>query len=328
MSVKSLTMVARYGESDKNVIAYLLVSNDYKAKVIKSGELARMISGNPDVFTNLELDAKGAIKSSNGDMDNYVLVHPNTNQFLSKPRNVILSRIENNGKLVGYTIYTSEFAVVEVGVKQAAELAKSKLIANGKIRHTESGDIVSSIKGNFPLVNIRVEEAAKKDTGKIEVEVMLVGYAVLSDGGKIKKLSRYFCGTIKCESVARMTALYKVFAKNCTGVIDSVKEYGGKMAEESLSLKRLPDGSVYGAYSLSMLENLKKSGASISLGIKERKNLALFSLIKYDKDGNTYENTIVVNGETMSKNKVKNEAGEDMFELIEQNINAVKTILK
>jgi len=329
MAVRALTMVARYGDNDKNVVAYLIVSGDYRAKMVKSGELARMISANPAAFTNLELDANGKIKSSNGDMNNYVLVHPATNQLLTKPRNVILSRIEKNGKLTGYTIYTSDFNIAEINVKQAAELANNKLIANGKIRHTDDGDIVSSIKGNYPLVEVRVQEAEKKDSKtKLTVDVMLIGHAVLQEEKSLKDLKRYFCATVKCESIARMSKIAQGLRADSYSLIQHLKKYGGERVAESLALKKLPDGSVYGAYNLEMLKELKSAGAEISMGIKEKGNAAIFSLIKYDKEGGNLENTIIVDGNTMEVRSRSGEAGDKLFEVLEKDIKVVSEIVK
>ena len=166
--MKNFTMITRHGSSKDAVSAYTLISSDYQTVTMPVKELAAAINSKKIAVTNLGLSAKGLV-STNGALDKYTLINSQTNQVEGIARAVILDRVEQNGKLVGYTVFTQNGTLAEVNIADAAALASKGLISNGKIRHTQDGDIVSAIGGTYPLRTISFSEAPK---GEITTDIL------------------------------------------------------------------------------------------------------------------------------------------------------------
>lgn len=227
------TMITRIGKSNKEVSAYTLINENYETKTIKVSALAKILATDKGGVTNLALK-DGKIVSTNGALDNYTLIDTEEqpgNAIKSTPRAVILNRAEQNGKLIGYTVYMVNGAIAELNVAQAVELVNKKLVANGKIKHTQSGDIVSSIGGEYPLRVIKVAEAPKAE---IVCKPML-----------FTKLSAVECFGIivKSTSAVQMTAINKVLEAANKSLVAKIEKAG--LEKEAFENQRVSATGVY-----------------------------------------------------------------------------------
>lgn len=227
------TMITRIGKSNKEVSAYTLINENYETKTIKVSALTKILASDKGGVTNLALK-DGKIVSTNGALDNYTLIDTDEqpgNAIKSTPRAVILNRAEQNGKLIGYTVYMTNGAIAELNVAQAVELVNKKLVANGKIKHTQSGDIVSSIGGEYPLRVIKVAEAPKAE---IVCKPML-----------FNKISDIECFGIivKSTSAVQMTAINKVLEAANKSLVAKIEKAG--LEKEAFENQRVSATGVY-----------------------------------------------------------------------------------
>ena len=227
------TMITRIGKSNKEVSAYTLINENYETKTVKVSALAKILATDKSGVTNLALK-DGKIVSTNGALDNYTLIDTDEqpgNAIKNTPRAVILNRAEQNGKLIGYTVYMTNGAIAELSVAQAVELVNKKLVANGKIKHTQSGDIVSSIGGEYPLRVIKVAEAPKAE---IVCKPML-----------FNKVSNIECFgiVVKSTSAVQMTAINKVLEAANKSLVAKIEKAG--LEKEAYENQRVSATGVY-----------------------------------------------------------------------------------
>jgi hypothetical protein len=282
--MSTFTMVTRHGISKDQIVGYTLISSDYRTVYKSVEKLVNEITFKQITVTNLDVEG-GKLVATNGAMDKYTLINvANNNRVEGEPKAVILDRVENkeNGKLLGYTIFTHTGTLAEVSVADAVVLANRKLISNGKIRHTEQGDIVSSINGNYPLRQI---EIAKAPRGEITVELMLFSTIY---GTNVE----YCCATIGCTSAAQMSVLAAEIHKSNAKIVAESKKAGGAEAAKSLQIQRTGANSLYAAIDNETLTRLLKAGAMVTLPI----GMMIVSVINYtDKEGGFVESTLKLN---------------------------------
>ena len=203
MDKQKFTMIVRHG-TKANVVAYSLISQDYQTITVDADTLAKDIKAEKYSVNNIDVDANGKIVSTNGALDKYTLVNNLTGKLEGVARAVILNRVEKENKLIGYTIFTQNASIAEVNVADAVLLANRKLISNGKIRHTQDGDIVSSISGNFPIRTIEISKAPK---GEITIDLIFFGKVLSTDAE--------YCGAIvSCTSATEMSKLKDIISKS------------------------------------------------------------------------------------------------------------------
>ena len=261
-NMKRLTMVMRCGDpkAPAEAMHYTLIGDDYSFVHMSGVEVAKAIMGKKAEFTNMGVKDNQLV-STNGSIKNYNLVD-NTGNLASEPRAVILNRVENEKGLLGYTIYNLNGVLQEVRVAEAAELAKFGKIANGKIRHTQQGDIVASISGMYPLRTIKMEEATDKT---ITADLMFIGSAINS------KLSAKYAGIIiNGNNAASLSKIYDGLAKANRQVVEKVSEIGGAKASEALTLKRTGTAGFYGVYPIdTAFDIVGKANNTVSLPLEK-----------------------------------------------------------
>lgn len=289
------TMITRIGKSNKEVSAYTLINENYETKTIKVSALAKILATDKGGVTNLALK-DGKIVSTNGALDNYTLIDTDEqpgNAIKSTPRAVILNRAEQNGKLIGYTVYMVNGAIAELNVAQAVELVNKKLVANGKIKHTQSGDIVSSIGGEYPLRVIKVAEAPKAE---IVCKPML-----------FNKISDIECFGIivKSTSAVQMTAINKVLEAANKSLVAKIEKAGLEKAA---------------------FENQRVSATGVYAVIEEKEAAKIFGKTKVDFGGMVVS-VIDKSGEevVVSVNSDKT-VGKTLTKSDEAKVNAVKKV--
>ena len=250
--MKNFTMITRHGSSKDAVSAYTLISSDYQTVTMSVKDLSAAISSKKIAVTNLDLSKKGLV-STNGALDKYTLINSQTNQVEGVARAVILDRVEQNGKLVGYTVFTQNGTLAEVNIADAAALASKGLISNGKIRHTQDGDIVSAIGGTYPLRTISFSEAPK---GEITTDILYFGTVVGVP-------TEYFGAIVSCTSATEMSQIIHMLSTSNASVINEVSKVAGQSVRESLAIKRMGANSLYGVFSIASLKKLLKANSKL-----------------------------------------------------------------
>lgn len=296
-----LTMITRHGETKSNVTAYTLINEKYQTVVMPTADLVRAISTGKVTVTNLAVSPKGLV-STNGALDKYTFINAQTNMVEGIARAVILDRVEQDGKLLGYTVFTQNGQIRKLGVTDAAALASKGLIANGKIRHTAEGDTVSAIGGTYPLTVIALEKAPK---GKVNIDIMFC-CANINDKSSIK----YAGAIISGDSAVTMSKINDKLAENNAKVRASVAKVSGKKETESIALKRYGACNIYGVFSLDELAKLAEKATAV----KCNGNIILLSVIDYAEDG--AESVGAVNGTDITIKSAETEAGKKMLKVI------------
>ncbi len=266
--MKTLTMITRHGVSKNDISAYTLITSDYQTIQMSAAELAKAITGKKVVVTNLGVGAKG-IEGTNGSIDKYTLINTQTGMVEGTPRAVVLDRIEKGDKLIGYTVFTQNGTIMELSIADAVNLCNQKLIANGKLRHTQQGDIVSSIGGDYPLREIEIDKAPK---GEITVDILYFG-TIIGSGAE------YTGAIVSCTSAAEMSKISAALSKSNASVIASAVKIGGQGVRKSLAIQRMGANSIYGVFDIGSLEKLIKAGAKLQNKVG---NITV-SAIKYTK---------------------------------------------
>ena len=274
--MKTLTMITRHGSSKDNVTGYTLITSDYQIINMSATELAKAITSKKIVVTNLEVGAKG-IQSTNGALDKYTLINSNTNQVEGTARAVILDRVEKDGKLIGYTVFTQNGTLAELSVADTSALAEKKLISNGKIRATEHGNIVAAIGGTYPLREIAINKAPK---GETSVNLMYFGTIA---GVPVD----YFGAIISSSSATEMSKIADVLNKSNAKLISEATKVAGQSVRESLAIKRFGTNGLYGVFDINILTKLVGAGAKVSNNL----GVITVSALKYEKDGSFEEST-------------------------------------
>lgn len=274
--MKNFTMITRHGNSKDAISAYTLISADYQTVTMSVKDLAAAISSKKIAVNNMEVTAKG-LASTNGALDKYTLINTQTNQVEGVARAVILDRVEQKGKLVGYTVFTQNGTLAEVNIADAAALASKGLISNGKIRHTQEGDIVSAIGGTYPLRVINFSDAPK---GEITTDILYFGTVV---GVPVE----YFGAIVSCTSATEMSQIIHMLSTSNAGVINEVSKVAGQSVRESLAIKRMGANSLYGVFSVDSLKKLLKANSKL----RNQLGAITVSAIKYT-NGDADEATV------------------------------------
>lgn len=254
--MKKYTMVVRHGTSVKgkgtNVLGYTLISPDYKTITLSADKIKESLAKREVEISNLGLNEKGEIVGTNGALDKYTLIDVNTLVPVGNTKAVIINRIEGNNKLIGYTIFTADGTLAEESLADVVRLAQSNGIANGKIRHTNTGDIVSSIKGDYEIRQYRINEAPK---GKISVDVCLFKHIV--------GCGNYFAGIIYSTSASEIVEIGKKLRRSNAKVQIEVGEKLGESEKNAAKIQRYGANGIYGLFPLSDLDSLIKEGATV-----------------------------------------------------------------
>lgn len=245
--MKFLTMVARGALSDgaNKQYCYTLVDSDFKIYNLKEQELAKVIKAGQIEVTNLSI-VGGEIRATNGAMDKYTQFDVQGN-VVGKPRAVILSRIEKNGDLVGYIVFTPDGVVSKIPLEKVVEMCKNELIANGKLRPVGNGYIVSSIKGEYPIENHKMSKEPISEVPTIEAT--LFGSALKGSND-----TRFVGMEVKFSNAVNMSKLYPTLKEANISVCTKLRdEYGYDKSElVPFKMRQTIGAGIYGVYPMSM----------------------------------------------------------------------------
>lgn len=254
---KFYTMVARCGDpkGPANNMKYTLIGSDFSTITMTGNTLAKRINDNTIDVTNMGVTVKGLV-STNGAISKYTTFDAAGN-LISAPRCVVLNRVETGGKLTGYVMFTDNGLVEHVSVAKAVALASVQLIANGKIKHTEAGDIVSSINGLYPLVEA---SAMAEPVGTPTIKFIFFGSAIKSG----KKLA--YAGAITSAKDSKVISKqHKEFCAKNEALISELKSTFNldDDAVKSMKIRQYPGAAFYGVYKM---PEIPVKSCSVSVG--------------------------------------------------------------
>lgn len=286
--MKRLTMVMRCGDvkSAPEAMVYTLIGEDYGFARMSGTELAKAITSGQIEVTNMGVE-NGKLVSTNGALNKYTLVDAAGNMAVT-PKAVILDRVEDKVKgLLGYTVYMPNGTLQEMAVAKAVELANAGMIANGKIRHTQQGDIVASIGGMYPLRVIKI--SAVKDTS-ITVDIMFFGSALDGNG----RATRYAGIMVNGKNAAAISSVHDRLSKdNAALVADLIKVSKDESLKNTLGIKVTGTAGFYGVYTLSTAWSIiEKAGNKVSLPMGK----VMIGCIDY-KDADHPESNVTLNAD-------------------------------
>lgn len=290
--MKTLTMVMRTTKGSKKLeeSVFILIDQDYNFHTLSGAEIVKGIASKSFEVTNMAeediarppTDGRDKIHKvrglvvNNGSVNRYTTVDGTTGQLTNKPTGVVLNRVEAGGKLLGYTIFTPEGTLAEIDVATAVRLHTAGAIANSKLRSTSSGEIIQSIRGNYPLRKI---EIPKKTVGKTEINILFLGSAF----GNGKSIIKYGGVIVNSESAADFTkilpSLNDLNNKLINGVISMGAEDG---VRETLATKRTGSSGVYTILPYSKIVELAGK-ENTEVGILG--NSLMIACTDYDEDG-------------------------------------------
>ena len=248
--MERFTMVARH-KSGIETVGFTLISSKYQTIQVSKAELLKKIASKQIVVTNLDISEKDIV-STNGAMDRYTVIEDAN--IYSLGGHVVLDRIERDNKLVAYTIFSNKGKLSVVKVEDAVKLANDKLICNGKIRHTDNGDIVQSIKGEYPIREIDVQKAPK---GKLDVAILYFGATLLSK-------ERYVAALISTASAAEFSKIQEKVDKankKLVSKITSIDKLESDVKKDVISNVRVNVTSVYAVIDFETLKSIIKENA-------------------------------------------------------------------
>lgn len=245
----TLTMVTVYASKRtskgfEGITGFGFISSDYKTMTMSLAQTIEVIKSKKAVITNLGLE-NGKVVATNGAMNRYSMVNTTTGMPDGEQMAVVLNRVEENGKLAYYTVFMQDCTVREVGIREAVAMCKGNVLSNGKIKHTNDGDIVSSIAGSFILRQI---EPTKAPTEETMISIM---YFETMAGGP-----SYFGGVITSKSAVQITNMRDKLETSNLALIKDCEKAGKQNAKAVFGIQRMSENSFFGAFPLSVLDKL------------------------------------------------------------------------
>lgn len=260
--MRTVTMVAKLVDGNGKIVGLTLIDNEYKIINATLKDVSRMIRDDNIELTNVKI-GKDGITSTNGDLSKYTVVSTD-GRIIGRPRPVILSRVESNGKLVGYIVFSKNGQVTKMHVEDAVEMYKAYGISNGKIRSTSNGDIISSIKGNFPLAEV---ELSKAKAGKTDVRIVF--FCNAKENKADSKGVRYLGALISGDSIAELSKIHREIGIPNSRVMAEVSKFSGEKQVEALRTQRVGATEFYSVFNIEFLREMAKAGYNISMQLDE-----------------------------------------------------------
>lgn len=216
-TMSKVTMVARVciiKRLTKNIgtedLGYVVVRHDnLKLETIKKDMLIHLLQNRAIECTNLQLTSDGKdIRFSNGVKDRYTIIDYRNNKPI-KISYTIICRIENKFNLIGYAVSNGIDEKTKVlKVSEAVQKQIDGEISNGKLRDTYEGRIVSSIEGEYEVleksflfgkVRRKCEEVMSKRLNEFELNILSIGTFTYDKDSYIGlKPRRYAYVIIRC----------------------------------------------------------------------------------------------------------------------------------
>lgn len=276
----NFTMITRHGVEKGQITHYTLINEAYQTVTLPAAEVANLLANKAHNINNLALGEGGKIISTNGAIDKYTFINGVTNQVVGTARAVIIDRVEQGDKLLGYTVFTQNGQVREMSVAEASALAAKNLISNGKIRHTKDGDIVSAIGGTYPLRTIQIENAPK---GELKMDIMFCTEAFGA------KHTTYVGAIISNNSAVDMNKISEKLTEDNAKVKAKVAVISGNKDTTSLNIQRFGANGIYGVFSLEVIEKLMTKAAKVNYA----NNRIIITAMNHNEDAE--ETVLIIN---------------------------------
>lgn len=209
--------------SGKQIIGFTVVNNNYIITEWTADEMRKRVQENS--ITNIGMN-NGEFFSINGDIKRYTHYSAENGGLIGNPTAVILNRIERDNKLIGYTVFMPNGCIKKLSVSNAVELHKQMGIANGKIRHTTYGDILSSIKNEYPVMAVDIEKA---DTGTVDVQMVYFADAIADNKMVLRYAALYVSGT----SVSKISKVMNVLEETSDEAYKKLSKYDMELAKST-----------------------------------------------------------------------------------------------
>ena len=316
--MKKLTMVMRCGIPKDNAenMHYTLIDEKYSFIRASGAELFKALNSGKYEVTNMGV-TNGKLVSTNGAIDKYTLVNASNGLIEGKATGVVLNRVEGNGKLIGFTIFTAEGALAEINVETAVKLHTAGLLANSKIRHTANGDIIQSINGNYPL---RVLEMKKASDGKVEIDLVFLGSAI----GNGKKTVKYAGVIVNADSAAEFSKILPKLEALNGKVIEAVIQTGApETIKDTLGNKRTGTAGVYTVIPFdNVIQLAEKDNSSIKNGTKT----FMIACTDYDAGGEETNITVSNTFKVLDKQEGTKKATESLKKYVESSHAKLKEV--
>lgn len=287
--MKVYTMISRVSETDMigdNDILTLVDENYLVAKQ-QASSVMRAMQRKLITVTNLGIQS-GKLIGTNGSIKNYPCMVGSTGEVKNSSVGVILNRAEVDGRLVGYTITDAMGIVRELSVQDTLNFYNTFGIANGKIKHTQSGDIISAIKGNFIVRSIKIDS----DTPyKCTIEPLYISTYYNKDNSKAGKVP--FAGIIvDSQDLKAISKLYSRFGKEIELVKAKVEQLGFK--DVKIWNARVGETAILMIVPLETYLHILKMKDCILVTPKMCNGKVPISVLAVDKEGDTFESIVML----------------------------------
>lgn len=306
--MRYLTMVKRAGnpKANANDMTYTLIGDDMSVHVISGAKLAKDLLDKKINVVNMAVSSKGLV-STNGALNKYTTIDEN-NMVYGTPRAVILSRIEVNGELKFYVVFSPNGTVARVGAIEAGKMAEAGLIANGKPRNTEKGTVVAAIGGTYPLYDANIKEKPAKPT----VDLVFIGSAVLGDASSRIEYAGAIIGSKSAVVSSKIHS--KIEAENKKLIDTIAKKFPGMESGklDGFSIRQVNGASFYGVFPLSVVtqliqeaEGYKAPKSGVMVACTDYNDNCVESMVLINKDGSIQK---AQTGSELCDNSLKNYA--------------------
>lgn len=263
----------------KKVVGIGVINNNY---MIEQWDTQKAIA-NRGMITNVEVKDNGDITSSNGSLDKYAHFDVQMGVMTSQnPSAVILNRIERGNKLIGYTVFAPNGCIKKMSIADVVRLHSTVGIANGKLRHTTYGDIISSIKGEYPIMEVDIERA---DTGTVKARVVYFCDIVIKGVTRLDYVGIHVTGT----SASKISKVMEAIGNNNENLIAAVEKIGTKELANSMKTIRGATSEFFTVISTPMLDRIKEI-CNVEVHIDDgKKPKTLVSRLIFDAPGDYRE---------------------------------------
>ncbi len=231
----------------KKVVGIGVINNNY---MVEQWDVQKAIA-NRGIIANIEVKSNGDITSSNGSLEKYAHFDAQMGVMTSQnPSAVILNRIERGNKLIGYTVFAPNGCIKKMNIADVVKLHSTVGIANGKLRHTTYGDIISSIKGDYPIMEVDIEKA---DNGTVKAKVVYFCDINVKGVTRLEYAGIHVTGT----SASKISKVMDTIESNNDNLITAVEKIGGKKLADSMRTIRGATSEFFTVISTPMLDRIK-----------------------------------------------------------------------
>lgn len=211
----------------------VFISDKYEFITLTDKEIIDEYRNKRSQFTNINVTPNG-VESSNGAFERYGCFDCDSNAYIRPIAPVVLNRVEKDNKLLGYTVFMPNGTVKELRVTDAVKLHGMIKFANGKLKPTETGDIISSIEGNYVLRTISITKEVKETDIKFDIQPIQFRSVINKN-----KHIRYVLAVFKFADAYSLNLCYDAIEKDNKIITKLVYEVAGEKGKRIISKDEL-----------------------------------------------------------------------------------------